>query len=168
MSENNPYASPQAALSDGFGEERIELPADRGTRLGARMIDQFIYLLAVSPAFVLVLELDGGGEMSTAAISAGALAGVLALAVLAVNLNMLNQRGQTIGKRILGVRIVRMDGSDISLGRIIGLRVLPIQLLGLIPGVGGIFGLADSLFIFRDDRRCLHDLLADSKVIQAP
>jgi uncharacterized RDD family membrane protein YckC len=34
-------------------------------------------------------------------------------------------------------------------------------------GSGAILYLIDVLFIFRDNRRCLHDLLAGTKVIQS-
>ena len=36
-----------------------------------------------------------------------------------------------------------------------------------IPVAGGIFALADLLFIFREDRRCLHDHIAGTRVVRA-
>ena len=33
--------------------------------------------------------------------------------------------------------------------------------------VGQIVGIVDSIFIFRKDKRCLHDLIADTRVIKA-
>jgi hypothetical protein len=38
-------------------------------------------------------------------------------------------------------------------------------LIGMIPYVGWIFSLADPLFIFGESRRCLHDMLADTIVV---
>ena len=32
-------------------------------------------------------------------------------------------------------------------------------LLAAIPGIGNLYALVDVLFIFREDRRCLHDLI---------
>jgi uncharacterized RDD family membrane protein YckC len=167
MSNQNPYAAPRASLGDYVGTTETAQLAGRGQRLGARILDQFIYLVAVSPGFVLALEM-GSEALSTSAIGAAALAGVLFVAVLGINLRMLAERGQTIGNRVVGVRIVRLDGGDMSLGRIIGLRIIPVSLLSLIPMIGGIAGLADSPFIFRDDRRCIHDLFAESKVVLVP
>jgi len=36
-----------------------------------------------------------------------------------------------------------------------------------VPYVGGLFGLIDILFIFGDERRCIHDLMAGTKVVEA-
>jgi hypothetical protein len=40
------------------------------------------------------------------------------------------------------------------------------MLLQYIPGLGSVSGLVDPLFIFRADRRCIHDFVAGTKVIQ--
>ena len=34
--------------------------------------------------------------------------------------------------------------------------------LGIVP----LFGIVDVLFIFREDRRCIHDMIAGTRVIQ--
>jgi len=34
-----------------------------------------------------------------------------------------------------------------------------------VPGMRELVSLFDAVFIFRDDRRCLHDLLAGTKVV---
>jgi uncharacterized RDD family membrane protein YckC len=61
--------------------------------------------------------------------------------------------GQSIGKRLLGIRVVRMDGSPVSLARIVFLRNLVPELIG--AGCS-LFGLVDACFIFADNQRCLH------------
>jgi hypothetical protein len=43
--------------------------------------------------------------------------------------------------------------------------ILP-GLIGGIPGVGPIFRIVDILFIFREDQRCIHDLMAGTTVIK--
>jgi uncharacterized RDD family membrane protein YckC len=75
-------------------------------------------------------------------------------------------RGQSIGKMALGIRIVHLDGQQATLGRIVGLRILPMQLIGWIPFIGGVMSLVDILFIFRANRRCLHDEIARTKVVR--
>jgi len=61
-----------------------------------------------------------------------------------------------------------LDGSDAGLARIFWMRnVVGIFLIGMIPVVGSFYGLIDPLFIFGDERRCLHDMIADTKVIEA-
>ena len=76
-------------------------------------------------------------------------------------------RGQTVGKALLKIRIVRSDGSPASFGRIVGLRYLTTSVLASIPIAGTIYGLVDALMIFRASRRCLHDNIADTIVVTA-
>ncbi len=64
--------------------------------------------------------------------------------------------------RIVSVR----DGRLLSFGRLIGLRYLPVWLVSVIPVIQ-LFGMIDALFIFRRDRRCVHDLIAGTKVVRA-
>ena len=81
---------------------------------------------------------------------------------------MLSMRGQTIGKRLLGIRIVRFgDGSNPGFVRAWLLRSLVVGLIGTLPMVGNVFMIVNYAFIFRADRRCLHDLIADTKVVKA-
>jgi uncharacterized RDD family membrane protein YckC len=154
--------------------------ASRGSRLGAKVLDWITALLplvlaggvaiALVPAFLLTHRAE-----AWTALRDSALLGILALAMmlgyvaLAVwNAVWLHRYGQTIGKRLLGIRIVRGDGSRASLGRIFALRYLPMALLGGLTGhPGGLVKLVDVLCIFRDDRRCLHDLIADTRVVRA-
>ena len=79
----------------------------------------------------------------------------------------LAQSGQTWGKKLLKLKIVNLDGSQPDFLRLVGLRYGSTQLISLVPFVGGLYGLVDSLFIFREDRRCLHDLIAGTRVVVA-
>ena len=38
---------------------------------------------------------------------------------------------------------------------------------GFLAAAGGLFGLVDILFIFGSERRCIHDLIAQTKVVVA-
>ena len=93
------------------------------------------------------------------------LVGVLAsLALLIVQLVMVAKHGQTLGKRFLGIRIVLKDTGENG-GFVVNVvkRGFLNGLLSLIPG----YFLLDSLFIVREDRRCIHDMIAGTVVIQA-
>ncbi len=93
------------------------------------------------------------------------LLGVLAsLALLVVQLVMVTKRGQTLGKKLLGIRIVTKDTQENG-GFVVNVlkRGFLNGLLSLIPG----YFLVDCLFVFRGDRRCLHDMIAGTVVIQA-
>ncbi len=84
---------------------------------------------------------------------------------LLINGYFLAKDGQSIGKKVAGTRIVRSDGSKADFKRIIGLRLLPLYALSLIPFAGRLVGLVDSLLIFRQTRKCLHDNIADTIVV---
>jgi uncharacterized RDD family membrane protein YckC len=87
--------------------------------------------------------------------------------VFIVQVWMLSTRGQTIGKRLLGVRIVgHVDEANPGFLRAVALRAVVPGLIGMIPGVGFVFSLIDVCFIFREDRRCVHDFIAGTKVIE--
>lgn len=52
-----------------------------------------------------------------------------------------------------------------GLSKILLARQLPVQVMSVLPGVGGLLAILDVLFIFRKDQRCLHDLIAKTRVI---
>ena len=129
---------------------------------------------AVIVALSTVMGLLGGmANMKDArnmemGVAIGIGVGVLCfIGVVAWNCVLLHRRGQTIAKKLLGIRVVRKDGSRCGLTRIFFARYLPVTVLGLIPFVGGLVSLVDALLIFRDDRRCLHDEIADTIVVRA-
>ena len=43
----NPYAPPQAGVDDISEPQGFAVPADRGTRLGAAILDSVLFVLAV-------------------------------------------------------------------------------------------------------------------------
>ena len=61
---------------------------------------------------------------------------------------------------LIGVRVVRADGSHLSTRRVV-VRVLALPLSFLL------FGLGLALIVLRGDRRALHDLIAGSAVVYA-
>ncbi len=79
---------------------------------------------------------------------------------------LLAKHGQTIGKRIVGTRIVSAeDGQIFPLSRIFWLRHFPLSLICQIPTLGSWLSVIDVLFIFRKDKRCIHDLIAGTRVV---
>ena len=155
--EQNWYAAPQAAVADVGGMSDLETrKASRGQRLGAAILDSLI--MGVGAA----LAIYGGAGKSMPVLVIG---GLIILGLIVANCVLLHQNGQTIGKRTLGIKIVRSNGDRVGLGRIILLRTLPMSILGRIPYVGALVVLVDSLLIFNNERRCLHDMFADTIVI---
>lgn len=73
--------------------------------------------------------------------------------------------GYTIGKRIVGVRIVKVNGQKLGIGAML-LRVL---VAGIVYSLTLGIALIVSLFmvVFRKDKRSLHDLMAGTYVTYA-
>ena len=155
----NPYAAPRAAVADR-GATSAAVLASRGQRLLAAIIDGLlIYVFAGSVAVAAYFM------ASTAAAKVTAAAAVIA--VLVWNAVLIARHGQTVGKRAVKIRMVRSDGSDASFSRLFFLRGVLVLLLWSLPVIGALFWLVDVLCIFRDDRRCVHDMMADTKVVVA-
>ena len=164
--DDNRFAPPQAHVED-VADTASGALAGRGTRLVATLLDGLIGGLAFG-LVALVTPLTwapGPGVSVTRFMITNGVVGIVLFMVL--HSYLLATRGQTIGKALLKVRIVRRDGSPASFGRIIGLRYLPTTVITLIPLFGGLYALVDSLLIFRESRRCLHDNIADTIVVKA-
>jgi uncharacterized RDD family membrane protein YckC len=159
----NPYAAPQAAVDD-TGDGGFEL-ASRGERFGAALIDGLCFGGIGVIAAITVPSLQNKGAAAGIAI---AVFGVAFVAVLAINLYLLYTSAASIGKRAMKIRIARTDGTQPTLSRIIFIRGLPQWLVGAIPYLGNLLSLVDVLFIFSQERRCVHDRIADTIVIKAP
>ena len=150
-------------------EEEVFVLAGRGQRLGGALLDSLIAIVVSAPVMLVagVFKQMANGEAMT--LGQKAFFFVFGLVVfLVINGYLLAKRGQTVGKMVAGTRIVSHEtGQILSLGRVFCLRLLPLSIIGQIPFIGGLFALVDTLFIFRQDRRCIHDLIAGSTVIKA-
>jgi uncharacterized RDD family membrane protein YckC len=163
--EVNPYAPPTVDSWKG-GQAYASAPlATLGQRLGAAMLDLVIVAVGYIPLVMGAGMSSGEGGGSSESVSA-LLAGfglLILLGIIGVNLFFLVKYGQSIGKRIVGIRVVDKE-SDVNPGpgKVIGLRVIVNALIGIVP----FYGLVDVLFIFGEERRCIHDLIAGTRVVQ--
>jgi uncharacterized RDD family membrane protein YckC len=169
MDEQNPYRGPDAAVAEFSSGDEL---AGRGARLGAAIIDGVILLAIVMP----LMYMGGYMQAATAAAQAGQqvpfgtmlMWAVIGFVIFAVVQGFpLNATGQTWGKKALKIKIVDLAGNKPPLGRLLGLRYLPIQIVSNVPMIGPVLALVDVLLIFRNDRRCGHDLIAGTRVVHA-
>jgi uncharacterized RDD family membrane protein YckC len=158
--------APYNAPTFGYGYRPAMELAGRGTRLAAVVLDGLAIFVPVFGMLVLAIPLSrAGGAAGILLILVGVVA-VLAIAI--VNLVMLSSSGQTIGKRMLGIRIVKHDtGENGGFLTNVVMRILVMNVIGMVPLVGPIASLVDVFFIFRADQRCLHDLIAGTSVVRA-
>ena len=161
----NPYAPPQAIVAD-IAEpiDRLML-ADRGTRLGAAILDGIIFAGMVYLPLVLTLLAggaagqEGDGVMALIGFS---LAGIGLVAWIWLTVRYVLRNGQSIAKKMTRIKVVRRDGSPVNLGRIFWMRNVANTILSIIP----LYGLIEILFIFSESRQCIHDKLADTIVVK--
>jgi uncharacterized RDD family membrane protein YckC len=168
MSTPNPYAPPQATVSDAPRSTQQSELAGRARRLGAALLDGAAVSIPVAIAaglvFVTRTTADDADRTRNIAIGAGAL---VYLIMLIIQMILLHRSGQTIGKLALSIKIVRSSGERASLGRIVFLRVLVGSFIGAIPYLGTLYAFIDMLMIFSDSRQCVHDRIADTIVVEA-
>lgn len=167
MNSLNPYQAPAAVLQETDSDAELE-PASRMSRFWAATIDGLIGLVTGLPLMMFFGVwrhlLQGDKPPVHMMVSYGTAA---VLAYLLIHGWLLYRHAQTVGKRALDIKIVDMEGNNAPLPRIMLLRYLPVTLASTLPVVGGLITLIDILLIFRQDRRCGHDLLAGTQVVKA-
>ena len=111
----NPYAPPQAGVDDIAESEAFAVPADRGTRLGAAILDSVLFMVAVymplmvtcSQARIETAPEDADRRSRASRVGAA----VVALVGLVVwswfTLKLMARNGQSIAKKWLGIKVVR-------------------------------------------------------------
>ena len=164
----NPYAPPQSNILPAGNPDEIQKLASPWRRLGASILDSLIVMVIFLPImwfsgyFTRIMEQAGKGSSWNIEQLVWALVGFIIM--IAINWNHLG-RGQTIGKSIMELRIVRKNGTPAERSHIILKRILPLQLIAQVPYLGGFFALVDALCVFRSGHNTLHDDIADTKVI---
>ncbi|MBL9184367.1 MAG: RDD family protein [Verrucomicrobiaceae bacterium] len=167
VSNVNPYAAPQSQVLSNLPGL---VPASRGVRLGACLLDCLTGIIGIGIPigiaifFMVQMENSGSDDVPAGAIAGFTLAGLAFLGLTIWNIVLLSTRGQTLGKKWLGIRIVTFpDGQKPGFVKGFLLRSFVNGLIGqFVP----FYGLVDVCFIFREDNRCVHDLLADTTVIE--
>jgi uncharacterized RDD family membrane protein YckC len=167
----NPYAPPRAAVRDIADPGAAAALAERGTRLGAAILDSIAFFSMVyAPFLAFYLITFVSTSTSNVGVAAEKVLGIgMAAAFVGfviwctITVRFIKQNGQSIGKKILGIKVVRRDGTAVSFARLFWLRNFVTWIISLVP----MFSIVDSLFIFAESRQCLHDKIADTIVVVA-
>jgi uncharacterized RDD family membrane protein YckC len=164
--------------------------AERGARLLAATIDELILLgiglpmvFGAVPAVMATLAHANVQSLDTAeslaavidpqAVESALFSGpgliisiVALIAWCVVTAWLVATSSQSIGKRLVGIKVVRTDGSKASFARIVLLRNVVNGLPLLLP-YGWLYQLIDPLLIYQPSRQCAHDRIADTVVIRS-
>jgi uncharacterized RDD family membrane protein YckC len=163
------WQQPIAAPSGWEGKQL----ASWGSRVGATLLDWLILLIPVTLLIVLVVVVALSSDVG--AIVTAILSSLLYRVAVLFYAPLLMGRqgahnGQTWGKQIVGIRVVRDSGQPVDMGFAF-LREFVVK--GLLFGFVGSFffsipTLLDYLWPLWDDQnRCLHDMVVSTHVVRA-
>lgn len=172
MNPTNPYAPPKSQLIERVVVDTALVRADRGQRLAAALVDGALVMAVLGVMLWLEYKFLAGGrdwppKGSELLLVQVANSMIAFASYILMNGVLLQRYGQTIGKRLLDIRIVRVDGSQATLIDLLLRRYLLLLLIKFIPYVGIAVATIDPLLIFGSERRCLHDYLAGTIVVRA-
>lgn len=192
MEEINPQDEPDAEATAPVpyriadAQEGIAVLATPGRRLLAKTLDWVMFatpmvmillammdgvfeheILAVQndPAKVMevlqrqMIKLQQAENLTLTAMSS------LILLLLVSNVALLTVRGQSLGKWLCRIRIVRSDGGRAGFFRAVLLRWFLFAIIQNVQFIGPVLMMVGYGMILRPDRRCLHDHAADTKVV---
>jgi len=138
----------------------------RMQRLIASIIDGLSLLVVVLPLMYFI-ETPSISDNILDLLLYGLFFSIVCIAFfLLINYKFLVNDGQTIGKKILKIKIVNLEG-DVPSKKSLLMRYGVYFLLQNIPFIGYILNLLNILFIFGKDKRCGHDYIAKTIVIKS-
>lgn len=168
MSDLNPYAAPETDPTLPGPEDGDRLvTATRGARFFGAVIDGLVGLVALGPlSFVFHRAGLVNSWMEMDDMDRLILTPFQFPLYIAIQWHFLKSSGQTIGKRFAGTRMVKMNGEKPNMVDLVVRREGFYALIPLIPVAGAYLWLINILVIFGRDRRCLHDRVAGTRVVQ--
>ena len=148
-------------------EEDISHLASRWLRLWAAIIDSIIMMCFTVP----ILYFTGAFEQISAGIQPPLMYTILTglaglLGFYLININLLLTKGQTIGRKVSNIKIVDLNNNLPTKTHLLK-RYSVYLSLAYIPIIGEWLSLINILFIFGKEKRCVHDLVGQTKVVNS-
>jgi uncharacterized RDD family membrane protein YckC len=166
----DPFLAPASDL--GAVDEDF-VPATLGDRFIARIVDNLAGAATIVPGGV-AMALVGGPEAMEQDVGSMVIGVVGILATVGLMLGLvvlqcvwLTTRGQSVGKRAVGIHIAKVDGRPVDFVSAVVLRTwLPSLVIGVANQLclGWLVSLVDIAPIFGQDRRSVHDYVAGTRV----
>ncbi|WP_369208700.1 RDD family protein, partial [Streptomyces sp. PU-14G] len=161
---DNPYGGPAGAADPLAGMPPL---ASRGKRLLARIIDALLIGIPVG----IIAGLIEGGYSYDNGYDGYAYWPQLAYTVVYLVYEglMLTTSGQTVGKKLMRIRVAMLQNGAVPAGSPGWLRAAVYQIPPLVPCIGFLFWLVNVLFCTWDKpyQQCLHDKAARTVVVAA-
>ncbi|WP_205697607.1 RDD family protein [Conexibacter sp. SYSU D00693] len=139
------------------------------SRVGAAIIDALVLMPLLLGAYAaLGIELDEEEASAVASSGDALLLGLWSAVLFAVYQCVLLLRwgGQTLGKRVVAIRVVRADGERLDLQTVVTRQVV----MQAIPGsLFFVYSIVDGLWPLADrENRAIHDAVAKTRVLADP
>lgn len=192
MEEKNDYTD---AASDNRNVQEIEVGiAGAGDRILAALLNQlFTFLILLVPfAGLIVFAIKNEGRIVGSEEIVGLLLGMTSfwvglagiLAYTVIQIYYMSRDGQSLGKKIMRIRVLKTDGRNPGfVGTVLVREIAWSVLVAIIAAVIGL-AVGDNgenainllaflanfvlLFMVKRDRRTLYDILADTVVVKLP
>ncbi len=172
-SVTNPYQTPESDITDK--KQQSVVLASRWNRFFASIIDTLTTFVIFIPLIILygyqLFSDDWFAELvqknQNSYLFSIAFAVIYSSIYILINFNLLKNHGQTIGKKLLRIKIVSMNGELPNIHHPLPIRYGIYLFSGQIPLVGGLVSLVNILLIFTAEKPCLHDRLAKTHVVVA-
>jgi uncharacterized RDD family membrane protein YckC len=165
--DSGPYASNPYGDINGATDPLAGMPplASRGRRLLARIIDALLIGIPVG----LIMTFAQGGWAGDDDGRAYGQQAVYTLVYLVYEGLMLTNSGQTVGKKLMRIRVAMLADGNVPRGTPGWLRAAVYSVPPLVPCVGFVFWLANVLFCTWDKpyQQCLHDKAVKTVVVAA-
>lgn len=148
------------------------------SRAGAQVIDGLIVgiggiLLTIAITAPFSIGFFAGEEVGIVSIVVGLMIAVVCVSIVALlyaPAMMARTNGQTLGRMVTGIRVVRAKGEPMTFGfamlREVAVKTLLFGIAGSLTA--GLAQLADYLWpLWDEENRALHDFIVDTRVIKA-
>lgn len=169
--ENNPDEA-QIVYQEILRKEKDESKdkdqlASRIERLIAAFVDGIIISIPLFTILFVFFGLNGITDLMYQHAILYTITVFLIAQVIYLSINgwLLYTNGQTLGKKMMQIKIATTKDDLPKITSSYGARYLFPAFIMLFPLIGSLFAVIDLLFIFRKDKRCVHDFIAGTKVV---
>ena len=160
------YKSPTSQLIQDVDREQVL--ASRWNRLAASLVDTLVLGFITIPLLYFTGGLSDIIQGIQPSLGYSVLMSVIGImAFFLINGKFLLKNGQTLGKKALDIKIVDLEGRLPSVQKHLLARYAVYFIPGQIPFVGQFLSIINILFIFGNEKRCIHDYVAGTKVVVA-